>query len=45
MTTKQAYCPPESEVIDIQTQGFLCESGNTEKFTRGQSYDDSDFDN
>ena len=26
MTTKQAYCPPESEVIDIQTQGILCES-------------------
>ena len=26
MTTKQAYCPPKSEVIDIQTQGILCES-------------------
>ena len=26
MTTKLAYCPPESEVINIQTLGILCQS-------------------
>ena len=41
MTTKLAYCPPESEVIDIQTQGVLCLSDP--EFKKGMNQEEEEW--
>ena len=37
------YKAPRAEVIEVNVQGVLCQSGDTEKFTLGNSYDEDDW--
>lgn len=41
----RTYKAPQAKVVEVKVQGILCgsENGNTEKFTLGNSYDESDW--
>ena len=37
------YKAPQAEVIEVNVQNVLCQSGDTEKFTLGNSYGEDDW--
>ena len=37
------YKAPRAEVIEVNVQNVLCQSGDTEKFTLGNSYGEDDW--
>ncbi len=41
---KQIYEKPQVRVFDLEAEGVICQSGGTEQFQKGNSYDDSFFD-
>lgn len=40
---KQLYSAPSATFYKIAQQGVLCQSGNTEGYSDGNSYGDDDF--
>lgn len=39
ITDREVYEAPEVEVIEMKSEGIICNSGNTEPYTPGHSYD------
>lgn len=42
-TDKQLYEAPSMMMIEMLQQSMLCASGDTERFTEGESYGNDDF--
>ena len=43
-TFKDFYKAPSTIVFEVEQEGVICASGDTEQFINGNSYDDSNFD-
>ena len=41
---KELYDAPSAMILEVEQEGVICASGDTEQFINGNSYDDSNFD-
>ena len=41
---KELYDAPSAMILEVEQEGVICTSGDTEQFINGNSYDDSNFD-
>ena len=41
---KELYDAPSAMIFEVEQEGVICASGDTEQFINGNSYDDSNFD-
>ena len=41
---KELYDAPSAMILEVEQEGVICASGDTEQFINGNCYDDSNFD-